>query len=64
LKAKNLDPCLFKALMVLQLTVAGVLVLKDDGSVDTKVRSALNPDSMRVRCRAENNAAWDGTPLL
>jgi hypothetical protein len=62
-KAKNLDLCLFKAL-ALQLTVAGVLVLKDDGTMDKKVCCTLNPESIRLYYREENDAAWDGIPLL
>jgi hypothetical protein len=60
-KAKNLDLCLFKAL-VLQLAVSSVLMLKDDGSMDQKVCATLNPDSIRLHYREENDAAWDGIP--
>jgi hypothetical protein len=65
-KARNLHPCLFKA-FALQLTLSGVLVLKDDGSsMDMNVFSNLNPDPARRLhcCREENDAAWDGTHLL
>ena len=62
-KAKNLDLFLFKAL-ILQLTITGVLMLKDDGSMDKKVCSTLNPNSIRLYYREENDIAWDGIPLL
>ena len=46
-KAKNLDLCQFKAL-VLQLIIAGMMVLKEYGSMDKKVCSTFNLDVIRL----------------
>jgi hypothetical protein len=32
--------------------------------MDKKVCSTLNPDSIRLHYREENDKAWDGIPLL